>query len=323
MINELVFDRTKADVDYANAKLSMFRSANSASDINSNDWVEFNSGYKGAYNYIDFNRVESWAYWLSQVLNQAGYPCNYIHSKAILPEIEPYSTITSDWQLHPYLYSNGNFDITMNGYISTISMYKITPGYKVTLFTNIMLSNDSGFLWYDSSKAFISGAPAANINGMMMTSSAAPKNAAYCKININKAGVIPASANGALIAPDSPIHKVILTDEAENILTDEAGDILIDSDDILPQWNYTDITYLPNWQQYIANVQALRNAFYVQTSTPPLPQPEDGFNIDGVNAIEQTLYDIYMLIQAMQASYRICGTFRSGNNAVHLPLKRS
>ncbi|MCI8387504.1 MAG: hypothetical protein HFE63_03440 [Clostridiales bacterium] len=78
-----------------------------------------------------------------------------------------------------------------------------------------------------------------------------------------------------------------------------------------------------DWRKYLANVQALRDAYYVRADTPELPKPTDRRSIEGANAIERTLYDISVLVDCMKASYRKCGTFAAGNNAVHLPLKRS
>lgn len=88
-------------------------------------------------------------------------------------------------------------------------------------------------------------------------------------------------------------------------------------------WQTTDIIRLSQWRQYLANVQALRDAYTALSTTPELPQPTDKLGIEGANNIERVLADIDMLISCMIASYRRCGAFNAGDNAAHLPLKGS
>ena len=77
------------------------------------------------------------------------------------------------------------------------------------------------------------------------------------------------------------------------------------------------------WAQYLANVQALINAYYTLPGAPALPAAAERLTYIGANAIERLLADIYVLIDWMQRSYRKSGTFKSGSNAAHLPLQRS
>lgn len=88
-------------------------------------------------------------------------------------------------------------------------------------------------------------------------------------------------------------------------------------------WQTTDIIRLSQWRQYLANVQALRDAYTALSTTPELPQPTDKLGIEGANNIERVLADIDTLISCMIASYRRCGAFNAGDNAAHLPLKGS
>ena len=88
-------------------------------------------------------------------------------------------------------------------------------------------------------------------------------------------------------------------------------------------WQIGDIVKQSEWVQYIANVQALRDAYYTMTGSPELPEPTAPLTYDGANAIEKLLYDVSQLYDAMVASYRPCGAFKCGNNAQHLPLQRS
>ena len=85
----------------------------------------------------------------------------------------------------------------------------------------------------------------------------------------------------------------------------------------------TDIVRLLQWRQYLANVQALRDAYYTLAETGQLPGAADRLDYIGANTIEKILADIDLLIDWMKSSYRRCGTFRAGNNAAHLPLKGS
>lgn len=89
------------------------------------------------------------------------------------------------------------------------------------------------------------------------------------------------------------------------------------------EWQEGDVLYRPQWTTYLDNVQKLRDAYYTLAETGKLPAPEDKLGYIGANNIEKILADIDLLIDCMKASYRRCGTFRAGNNAVHLPLKGS
>lgn len=89
------------------------------------------------------------------------------------------------------------------------------------------------------------------------------------------------------------------------------------------EWRESDTVRLSQWRQYLANVQALRDAYYTLAETGELPDAEDRLDYIGANTIEKILADIDLLIGWMKSSYRRCGTFRAGNNAAHLPLKGS
>ena len=89
------------------------------------------------------------------------------------------------------------------------------------------------------------------------------------------------------------------------------------------EWQEGDIVRRAQWTIYLDNVQRLRDAYYTLAETGQLPKPEDKLGYVGANTIEKVLADIDLLIDCMKSSYRRCGTFRAGNNAVHLPLKGS
>ena len=252
---------------------------------------------KGCYNITDLNRVEAAVKQLAAELNAAGYA---VEVDAILKgysgiELELHS---NDFQQAPYLYASGKHDTTYSdGYISTINNYSVY-NEAIIVSANINLGSDSGFLWYDENGSFISGAVAANINGSTM-SAMPPDGADYCKFNINAAGITPSS-----------ISTVVLTLRSPEEYADR-------------DWRESDIVRLSQWRQYLANVQALRDAYYTLAETGQLPDATDKLDYIGANNIEKILADIDLLIDCMKSSYRRCGTFRAGNNAAHLPLKGS
>lgn len=89
------------------------------------------------------------------------------------------------------------------------------------------------------------------------------------------------------------------------------------------EWQEGDIVRRAQWMTYLDNVQRLRDAYYTLAETGELPAPGDKLGYEDANNIEKILADIDLLLGEMTSSYRRCGTFRAGNNAVHLPLKGS
>lgn len=84
-----------------------------------------------------------------------------------------------------------------------------------------------------------------------------------------------------------------------------------------------DVIYKAQWENYINNVRAIRGAFYTFDDTGPLPQPGERINYAYANNIEKVLEDVDALLWFMTQSYRRCGAFAAGNNAVTLPLRGS
>ena len=78
----------------------------------------------------------------------------------------------------------------------------------------------------------------------------------------------------------------------------------------------TDIIRLSQWRQYLANVQALRDAYYTLAETGQLPAPEDKLGYVGANTIEKVLADIDLLLDGMKSIYRRAGTFSAGGNYI-------
>lgn len=98
-----------------------------------------------------------------------------------------------------------------------------------------------------------------------------------------------------------------------------------ESTDALEDRNFTetDVVYKAQWENYINNVRAIRDAFYTFGDTGPLPQPDERINYAYANNIEKVLEDVEALLWFMTQSYRRCGALTAGNNAVTLPLRGS
>lgn len=84
-----------------------------------------------------------------------------------------------------------------------------------------------------------------------------------------------------------------------------------------------DVVYKAQWEKYINNVRAIREAFYTFDDTGPLPQPNERINYAYANNIEKVLEDVDVLLWFMTQSYRRCGAFTAGNSAATLPLRGS
>ena len=70
IIDELITDRTQADVDAVKALADKIKSGSfTAADI-----LEFNLPSKGAYNFEDLNRVGKALIFLAELLTESGYP---------------------------------------------------------------------------------------------------------------------------------------------------------------------------------------------------------------------------------------------------------
>ena len=291
---DLIYDRTESDVNAADDIRAKYQALMDWSGLTD---AEISQLERGTLTNVTLNRVEAAVQTLAAELNAAGY------AVAVDAILKGHSGIkleldSNDFQQAPYLYATGVHDTTYSdGYISTINDYSVY-NEAIIVSANINLGSDSGFLWYDENGSFISGAVAANINGSTM-SAMPPDGADYCKFNINATGITPSS-----------ISTVVLTLRSPEEYADR-------------EWRESDIVRLSQWRQYLANVQALRDAYYTLAETGELPDAADRLDYIGANTIEKILADIDLLIDWMKSSYRRCGTFRAGNNAAHLPLKGS
>lgn len=81
----------------------------------------------------------------------------------------------------------------------------------------------------------------------------------------------------------------------------------------------SDIIRRSDFAAYLADVQAIRDAIAVRTSTPELPAADAKLDFIGANNIEKILADLDELLGWMTYSQKYCGTFAAGQTI--LPRK--
>ena len=286
MMTNLIYDRTPEDVAEVRRLLAKL-DPETGDGLTAAEQAKWDAGLKGAYNFTDLNRVESAVKTLSAALTSAGYPVEV--TPVLKGNAEKKLKLgSSNFQSASYLYANGVHDTTYSSnYISTIDFF---PLYSedITITANIALGADSGFLWYDGEKRFISGAVASTISGHTMSASP-PSGAEYGKININATGITPSAITSVTVK----LQAATLEDR---------------------EWQEGDVLYRPQWTTYLDNVQRLRDAYYTLAETGELPAPEDKLKYTGANTIEKVLADIDLLLDGMKSIYRRAGTFTAGGS---------
>ena len=76
------------------------------------------------------------------------------------------------------------------------------------------------------------------------------------------------------------------------------------------EWTFNDIFSIADFERILVNMDVLREAFYVYSSTPQTPQSL--YHYEVINSIEKILYDLEQMIDDMRSKYRECGTFQCG-----------
>lgn len=118
-LDELIYDRTQADVTYA-AELN--RKLGRGEALTAQEFADWNAGLKGAYNAADMNRVDAAVRELGELLTAAGYPVKYTSP---VPQPEPEYTPLS------YIESTGT------QYIDT----GIKPNNNTTIVATVEITN--------------------------------------------------------------------------------------------------------------------------------------------------------------------------------------
>lgn len=280
----LIYDRTESDDTASAAIRKSYQTLGNWSGLTGAERTQLE---RGMLTYNTLNRIESAVKLLAAALTSAGYPVEI--SPILKGSAEKKLILDSgNFQSAPYLYASGVHDTTYSSnYISTIDFFPLY-GEDVTVTANTALGADSGFLWYDGEKRFISGAVASTISGHTMSASP-PSGAEYGKININATGITP-----------SAITSVTVKLQAA---TPEDR-----------EWQEGDVVYRPQWTTYLDNVQKLRDAYYTLAETGELPAPGDKLGYVGANTIEKVLADIDLLLDGMKSIYRRAGTFTAGGS---------
>ncbi len=78
-------------------------------------------------------------------------------------------------------------------------------------------------------------------------------------------------------------------------------------------WTRGDIPRVTDMTAYLADLNALKAAFY---GTTELPADMDDLTAEGANNIERLLLEIETYINRMIAGFRKCGTFKSGQGVI-------
>ena len=75
-------------------------------------------------------------------------------------------------------------------------------------------------------------------------------------------------------------------------------------------WEYSQIFGIEDFERILANVDALRRAYYVYKDTPDIPRAR--YHFQNINDIEKILFDLETMYRDMKGYVRECGTFECG-----------
>lgn len=331
----LVYDRTAQDVETARTQRGTTLTP-----------------LKGCYNITDLNRVEAAVKQLASALTSAGYPA------AVEPVLKGSSRVPAGYTEVEYIQSSGTQYIDTGLVCSQSDNYKIELDCNLT--SSAYYAGANGYLQYQASIAggarsnltitYANKVETITVNGAIKKTDdwsnfsdtnvkigilrlGAANNGWYssniqsgkiysCKIykkSVLVRDFIPCKNPSGAVGLYDTVNGTFYGNSGTGAFT--AGAEIGALED--REWRETDIVRLSQWRQYLANVQALRDAYYTLGETGELSDAEDKFDYIGANTIEKVLADIDLLIGWMKSSYRRCGTFRAGNNAAHLPLKGS
>ena len=86
--------------------------------------------------------------------------------------------------------------------------------------------------------------------------------------------------------------------------------------DVKTDWAQADKPRAGQMEMYLDNLQALIDNYYTLPDTPEKPASMNNLTWQGANNIEKLLVDIKEIIQRMEAGFRKCGTFKSGQGVI-------
>lgn len=353
-LDELIYDRTQADVTYA-AELN--RKLNSGEALTTQELADWNAGLKGAYNASDMNRVDAAVRELGELLTEAGYPVRYT-SPIPKPDYTPldYIESTGTQYIDTGYKPNNNtrvvldFQITnnlnaINGLFGSRNVSSATAtlsfdfwGYNSTTFRTNFFGQDATINGLSSSERYTVDKDK-NVTAISDKTVTSKNTIGQCNLNlyllcINVAATADYLAHARIyeckIYDDDILVRDFVPAEKDDIIglydkiskkiygNSGEGNFIAGGvaypEPKKTEFEIGDIIKYDIWRTYLDNVQAIRDAYYTMSDSPELPAPTAPLTYDGANAIEKLIYDILMLYEGMVYRYRICGTFAAGNN---------
>ena len=346
---DLIYDRTESDVNAAEDIRAKYQALADWSGLTDEEISQLE---RGMLTNVTLNRVEAAVQTLAAELNAAGYPA------AVEPVLKGDSRLPSGYTELEYIQSSGTQYVDTGLVCSQSDNYKIELDCDLT--SSAYYAGANGYLQYQASIAggarsnltitYANKVETITVNGTVKkTDDWSNFNDTNVKIGILRLG---AANNGwyssniqsgkiysckiykkSVLVRDfipckNPSGAVGLYDTVNDTFYGNSGAGTFTAGPEIGaledrEWRESDIVRLSQWRQYLANVQALRDAYYTLAETGELPDAADRLDYIGANTIEKILTDIDLLIGWMKSSYRRCGTFQAGNNAAHLPLKGS
>lgn len=353
MMTNLVYDRTSEDVAEVRRLLAKL-DPETGDGLTAAEQAKWDAGLKGAYNFTDLNRVESAVKLLAAALTSAGYPVAVtpvLKGSSRVPSgytelesIEGTGTQYIDTDVSPTKSTKFQFAITMKALTGDVIIGDMTNDNN-----DYRIFNYQGAVYWDmSSSRLIAAANSLPVgeraefevgnnyvkkNGIMLVSGDAltalsiPQTIhvfgtgqGTCKAVIEYLTIWESDTRVRDFIPcKNPAGAVGLYDTVNGTFygnsgtgTFAAGPEISALED--REWRESDTVRLSQWRQYLANVQALRDAYYTLAETGELPGAEDKLGYVGANTIEKVLADIDLLLDGMKSIYRRAGTFTAGGS---------
>lgn len=139
-------------------------------------------------------------------------------------------------------------------------------------------------------------------------------NAKAIRANKIQTGGTPTSAEYATLDKGSITHETLNRIENNQAylksLLNEAGYWGISTQNRATAWITGDILRAEDWQRILNNETALKTAYFIYTDTPQTPNTL--LTYGNLNSVEKILDDLEHMINAMEQTYRYCGTFICG-----------
>ena len=339
MMTNLIYDRTPEDVAEVRRLLAKL-DPETGDGLTTAEQAKWDAGLKGAYNFTDLNRVESAVKLLAAALTSAGYPVE------VTPVLKWSSRVPAGYTEVEWIQSSGTQyidtgipakDITDSfidfrfvsvgtAELEVMATYvdgnnRLQCGWTGSAFmtgTGATYSQTADPTARTTATCVPVGSPASTVYLFAQNQGNAPKW--QCKAEIYSCNISTAVGKVRDFIPcKNPAGAVGLYDTVNGTFYGNSGTGAFTAGAEIGaledrEWRETDIVRLSQWRQYLANVQALRDAYYTLAETGELPAPEDKLKYTGANTIEKVLADIDLLLDGMKSIYRRAGTFTAGGS---------